>query len=288
MKDWWDDRPVFSAADKGSRITGLAPGESPGHVTTRLAILGALCFVAWTAASLLGTSWLCNASSAPGETCAVDFPSGVRLLWRIVATVVVAYVLLHFSLVFGEEARQRLGQSRAAGLLVGSALLAGVAVGAGFSVVTGFSVDPSGTLRRTLDFRIGTEAYAISAALALVAVLWWILVLGRLPAALVAARERQTTIERLRRDGHRYAGTVKLGRIVFWLGQSPELDVTIAYDSPAGAHEIKARMRTSPDRVPADGSKVVVFDDLRGDLHIELDRDATPSFEPSESYTASE
>ncbi|MFD7158851.1 hypothetical protein ACFV9C_29925 [Kribbella sp. NPDC059898] len=288
MKDWWDDRPVFSTTDHGARITGLARGESPGRVTTRLAVLGALCFVAWGAASLLGTSWLCNASSAPGETCAVGFPSGVRLLWRILATVVVAYVLLHFSLAFGEEARQRLGQSRAAGLLVGSALPAGIAVGAGASVVTGFSADPSGTLRRTLDFRIGTEAYAISAALALIAVLWWIFVLARLPGALVAAGERQATIERLRRDGHRYAGTVQLGRIVFWLGQSPELEVTIAYDSPAGAHQIKARMRTSPDRVPANGSRVVVLDDLRGDVHVELDPDTTPSFAPAERYTASE
>ncbi|WP_427895819.1 hypothetical protein ACQHIV_18155 [Kribbella sp. GL6] len=288
MKDWWDDRPVFSTTDKGARITGLAPGESPGHVTGRLAILAALCFAGWVAASLLGTSWLCNASSAPGETCAVDLPGGVRLLWRILATVAAAYFLLHFSLSFGEQARQRLGQSRAAGLLVGSALLAGIAAGAGFSVVTGFSVDPSETLRRTLDFRVGTEAYAISAAIALVAVLWWIFVLGRLPAALVAARERQATIERLRRDGRRYAGTVTLGRIVFWLGQSPELEVTIAYDSPAGAHEIAARMRTSPDRVPANGSKVVVLDDLRGDLHIELDRDGGPSFEPAERYRASE
>ncbi|MGZ0147455.1 hypothetical protein ACXJJ3_10320 [Kribbella sp. WER1] len=288
MKDWWDDRPVFSTTDKGARITGLAPGESPGHVTTRLMLLGVLCFAAWGAASLLGTSWLCNASSAPAETCAVNLPSGVRLLWRILGTVVVAYVLLHFSLAFGEEARQRLGQSRAAGLLVGSALLAGVAVGSGWSVATGFSVDPSGTLRRTLDFRIGTEAYAVSAALAIVAVLWWILVAGRLPAALVAARERQATIERLRRDGRRYGGTVKLGRIVFWFGQSPELEVTIAYDSPAGAHEIPARMRTSPDRVPADGSKVVVLDDLRGDLYVELDPGATPTYAPAERYTASE
>ncbi|HWD77465.1 MAG TPA: hypothetical protein VG497_01230 [Kribbella sp.] len=288
MRDWWDDRPVFSASEKGSRITGLAHGESPGHVTTRLVTLGGVCFVAWGAASLLGTSWLCNASSAPRETCAVEFPSGVPLFWRIAATVVAAYLLLSFSLVFGEQARERLGQSRAAGLLVGSALLAGIAVGAAFSTVTGFSVDPSGTLRRTLDFRIGTEAYAISAALALVAVLWWMLVLARLPAALVTARERQLTIERLRRDGHRYTGTVTLGRIVFWLGQSPELEVTIAYDSPAGAHEIAARMRTSPDRVPTNGSKVVVLDDLRGDVHIELDPEATPSFEPSGRYTAAE
>ncbi|GAA3127537.1 hypothetical protein JOF29_007492 [Kribbella aluminosa] len=160
-------------------------------------------------------------------------------------------------------------------------------VGAGLSVVTGFSVDP-GTLQRTRDFRIGTEAYAISAALALVAVVRWIFVVGRLPSALVQAREQQATIDRLRRDGHRYAGIVKLGCIVFWLGSSPELEVTIAYDSPAGAHEIKARMRTSPDRVPADGSRIVVFDDLRGDLHVELDLDATPSFEPEQRYTASD
>ncbi|MBP2356381.1 hypothetical protein JOF29_007491 [Kribbella aluminosa] len=65
MKDWWDDRPVFSTTAKGAHITGLAPGESPGHVTTGLTVLGALCFVAWGVASVLGTSWLCNATSAP-------------------------------------------------------------------------------------------------------------------------------------------------------------------------------------------------------------------------------
>jgi hypothetical protein len=113
-------------------------------------------------------------------------------------------------------------------------------------------------------------------------------VLVRLPGALLHARRTQATIERLRRDGRRYAGTVRLGRIVFWLGSNPELDVTIAYDSPAGSHEVRARMRTSPDRVPADGSRVVVFDDLRGVVHVELDLDAEPAFEPEARYAASE
>jgi hypothetical protein len=101
--------------------------------------------------------------------------------------------------------------------------------------------------------------------------LWFVTVVARLPSALLHARQRQATIERLRRDGHRYTGQVKLGRVVLWLGNNPELEVTIAYDSPAGSHEIQARMRTSADRVPADGSRVVVFDDLRGVVHVELD-----------------
>ncbi|HZX02709.1 hypothetical protein [Kribbella sp.] len=288
MKDWWDQRPVFSTTDKGGRITGLAPGESPGQVTPRLVTSAAVCFGAWGAASSLGTSWLCNASSAPAETCAVDLPSGVPVIWRVVATVVVAYLLLTLTLNFGEQARQRLGQRRAASLVRATAVLAGIAAGAGFSVVTGFAPDRAGTLQRTLDGRIGTEAYALSAALTLIAAVWWVTVVGRLPSALVHAQQRQATIERLRRDGRRYAGTVRLGGIVFWLGNSPELNVTIAYDSPAGTHELAARMRTSPDRVPADGSRVLVFDDLRGVVHVELDLDAAPTFEPEARCTPAE
>lgn len=51
---------------------------------------------------------------------------------------------------------------------------------------------------------------------------------------------------------------------------------------------IRARMRTSPDRVPADGSRVVVFTDLDGDIHIELDAVADTVFEPEQRYTAAE
>ncbi|WP_277876962.1 hypothetical protein [Kribbella rubisoli] len=40
--------------------------------------------------------------------------------------------------------------------------------------------------------------------------------------------------------------------------------------------------------MPADGSRVIVYDDLRGAVHIELDRDAGPTYEPEARYAASE
>lgn len=62
----------------------------------------------------------------------------------------------------------------------------------------------------------------------------------------------------------------------------------VTYDSPAGKREVRARMRTSPDRVPTDGSKVVVYTDLEGAIHIELDAFADTIFGPEQRYTAAE
>lgn len=286
--DWWDHRPVFSTTDKLSRITGLAPGERPGQVTPRLLVSVLLCFLGWGAVTLLGTSALCGTTSAPADTCAVAIPSHISKGWFIAAAVVVAYLLLAVTTDLTENARQRLGQRRAASLLRAAPLLAGMSVGASLSVATALAPDPSGVLRRTASGLIGTEAIAISAVVAVVTGVWCVTVVLRLPSALVHARQRQATIERLRRDGRRYAGQVELGRVVIWLGNNPELEVTVTYDSPAGSHRIQARMRTSPDRVPADGSRVVVFDDLRGVVHIELDLEAEPAFEPEARYAPSE
>ncbi|MEV6269649.1 hypothetical protein AB0L64_20950 [Kribbella sp. NPDC051936] len=44
--------------------------------------------------SLLGTSWLCGATSAPEDTCVVSLPGDVSLVWRILAVIVAGYLLL--------------------------------------------------------------------------------------------------------------------------------------------------------------------------------------------------
>ncbi|GAA2813546.1 hypothetical protein [Kribbella solani] len=287
-RDWWDHRPVFSTVDKGGRITGLAPSERPGRLTGRLLISSALCFIGWGIASLLGTSLLCGGTSAPAGSCAVDVPGDVPVVWAIVAAVVGGYLTLFVTTDVTEQARQRFGQRRAASFLRSAPLLAGLFAGAAISVVTALRIDTAETIRRTTQGLIGTEAIAISAALAVLAGLWWVAVMLRLPGALLHAYQRQTTIDRLRRDGRRYGGQVRLGDIVYWLGNNPELNVTIEYDSPAGHHQRRARMRTSPDRVPTDGSRVIVYDDLRGDVHVELDRAAGPVWAPEARYTPSE
>lgn len=126
--DWWDHRPVFSTTDKGFRLTGLAPGERPGQVTTRLLVSAALCFAGWGAVSLLGTSFLCGATSAPAGSCAVDVPGNLPTALVIAAALVGGYLVLFVTVDLSAQARQRFGQRRAAGLFRSVPLLAGMCV----------------------------------------------------------------------------------------------------------------------------------------------------------------
>jgi hypothetical protein len=279
--DWWDHRPAFSVSDKGSRITGLAPGRPAWHRAPHLLGAALLCFAAWAAVALLGSSVLCGGMS--GE-CLTDVGQG----WLIGGGVVLGYLALLTTVGLAERARERFGQRRAASLFYLTPLLAGITVGSGAGVALALGSGWREGTRRALDGVPGTEAVLVSAVVTVLAAVWGLVVAAQLPAALRHARQRQETIERLRRDGHRYAGTVRLGEVSFWLHNDPELDVTITYDSPAGRHEVAARMRSSTERVPKDGSKVVVLTDLRGAVHIELDPDVEHVFEPEERYPPSE
>lgn len=279
--DWWDHRPAFSVLDKGSRITGLAPGRPAWHRAPRLLVPALLCFTTWAAVALLGSSALCGGTS--GE-CLADVGQG----WLIGGVLVLGYLALLAAVDLAERARERFGQRRAAALFYLTPLLAGITVGSGAGAAAALGPSWPEGVRRALDGVPGTEAVLVSAVVAALAAVWGLSVVAQLPAALRHARKRQETIERLRRDGHRYAGTVRLGEVKFWLHNDPELDVTVTYDSPAGRHEVAARMRSSTERVPKDGSRVVVLTDLRGAVHVELDPDAEPEFEPEQRYAPSE
>jgi hypothetical protein len=61
-----------------------------------------------------------------------------------------------------------------------------------------------------------------------------------------SSRRQETVVERFRRDGRWYAGTVTLGDVRFWPGSNPEPDVVIVYQRPAGTQVLPGRMRTSP------------------------------------------
>jgi hypothetical protein len=275
---------MFSVPDKGSRITALTPGAAPGQVSTRLFFSALLSAVTWASAALVGSSVLCGASAAPSGVCLAPVGQG----WLIGGALVLCYVSAVLTVGVAERARDAFGQRRAASLFYLAPLLAGVILGSGIGAAVAVGPDAAEGVRQTLDGRLGTEAVAISAAVALLAAVWFLTVAARLPGALRHARRRQETIERLRRDGHRYAGRLRLGSVRFWLHSEPELDVTVTYDSPTGRHEVSARMRSSADRVPKDGSRVVVLTDLRGAVHIELDPAVEPVFEPEERYSPSE
>lgn len=201
---------------------------------------------------------------------------------------VLGYLAVHVTVGLGEHAQDQFGQRRASSLYYLAPLLAGITLGSGVGAAITVGPETAEGVRRALDGEPGTEAAFISAAVALLAAVWGLTVAARLPGALRHARRCQQTIERLRRDGRRYAGRLRLGGVRFWLHSDPELDVTVAYESPAGRHQVAARMRTTPARVPKDGSLVVVLSDLQGAVHIELDPAAEPVFEPEQRYTPSE
>lgn len=279
--DWWDHRPAFSVSDKGSRITGLAPGRPAWQRAPRLLWAALLCFVAWAAVALLGSSVFCGGTS---RECLADVGQG----WLIGGFIVLGYLALLATVGLAERARERFGQRRAASLFYLTPLLAGVTVGSGAGAAVALGSGWREGAQRALAGVPSTEAVLVSAVVAVLAAVWGLVVAAQLPAALRHARKRQETIERLRRDGRRYAGTVRLGEVRVWLHNDPELDVTVTYDSPAGRHEVAARMRSSTERVPKDGSRVVVLTDLQGAFHIELDPDVEQVFEPEERYSPSE
>ncbi|GAA2227793.1 hypothetical protein GCM10010413_24470 [Promicromonospora sukumoe] len=270
---------MFSATDKGSRITWLAPGRSPGRVMPRMWATALLCLVAWAAATLAGSSVLCAATSTE---CTVAVGQG----WLIGGALVLGYLAVLVTVNLGERAQDHLGQRRAASMFYLAPLLTGITVGAAVGADLALGADQR--LRQVLDGVPGTEAVLVSTVVAVLAGLWGVVVLVRLPGALRLARRRQEAIARLRREGQRYTGRLTLGRVSHWLHSDPELDVTVAYDSPGGRHEVAARMRTSPNRVPRNSSSMIVLTDLRGAVHLELDLDARPVYEPEERYTPSE
>jgi hypothetical protein len=276
---------MFSVPDKGSRITVLAPGRTPGRLSPRLLVSALLSAVVWTATALLSSSALCGGSTASAAAvCRVDVGQG----WLIGGVVVLGYLAVLSSVDLAERGREALGQRRASSLFYLTPLLAGIVLGSGAGAAVALGPDPADGVRRALDGALGTEAAAISAAVALLAAVWLLTVVARLPGALGHARKRQSTIERLRRDGHRYAGRLWLGGVRFWLHSDPELDVSVTYESPAGRREVSARMRSSPERVPKNGSQVIVLTDLAGAVHIELDPAVEPVFEPEKRYSPSE
>ncbi|MFD7025482.1 hypothetical protein [Promicromonospora sukumoe] len=277
--DVWEHRPMFSATDKGSRITWLAPGSSPGRVTPRMWTTALVCLVAWAAATLAGSSVLCGATST-------ECTEAVGQGWLIGGALVLGYLAVLVTVGLGERAQDHLGQRRAASMFYLAPLLTGISVGAAIGADLALGADQR--LRQVLDGVPGTEAVLVSAVVAVLAALWGVVVLVRLPGALRLARRRQETIARLRRDGRRHTGRLTLGRVSHWLHSDPELDVTVTYDSPDGQHEVAARMRTSPNRVPRNGSSMIVLTDLRGAVHVELDLDAGPVYEPEERYAPSE
>lgn len=275
--------PLFSTTDKGGRMTVLRPGRRVGRAAPLLPWLLA-------AAAL----WALTGSVPFGALLGLAPTPEISMLLGHQVTVGVAVVLLFVATgaTVGVYSRavEQFGQNRVAGLFATLAVTGGLAVGAGVLLLWMLASDPS----RPFDLEAIATSPTIPPEFGAVVgagfALWAAVALLRLLGSIAHARRRQADIERLRVKGSSFTGT--LTTVSFtncWLFDLPLFTVEVGYIVDGAPRVVSAHMRTSADRVPVVGSRMLVLTDDRGTTHVELDPSNGATFEPDvRKYAASE
>lgn len=277
-----DLTPAFSTTDRGSRMTLLPLGQPVGKVDAALAAQVILCGVTWALASSVPYAALLG--------LAPTVPLGLALgsLWAVVSALVVLYVAILLATRLHGRAKGVFGQSRSAGLLTTLAITGGLAVGGGSWALVSFAIEPA----PPFDIRNIATAPEIPRELGVlvggVFAAWALWTLARIPGAVRHARNRQQTIERLRTSGTRHQGVLsEVGFDHLWVFDQPFFTVCVTYDDGGEARAISARMRTTSDRVPVVGTRMIVRTD-GASCSVELDSSEPTVFEDEGRYRAPE
>lgn len=275
--------PVLSTTDRGARMTQLPAGQPAGRLSGDLVLRVVVCIVMWAIAS--SVLYVALLGLAPTPQIAQELGSP----WAVVAALAVGYLAIMQSVSIHEIAKSAFGQVRVAGLLATLTVTAGHAVGAAWWLYASFEADPLPPFDLDHIITASQIPRELGAVIGGVFAVWAIITLFRLPGALHHARARQQTLERLRRLGTRYEGV--LTDITFshlWVWDQPFFTVQVSYDVAGETRVVAARMRTSSDRVPVVGSRMVVLSDGHGSVSVDLDRAAETVFEPESRYRAPE
>lgn len=261
---WWDEGPIFSAQDRGGKITSLAPGERVRPFSLGLLVLMLFAAATWTVLVVL---WLprglqygrpaAMVDAAVGWTgTALLFGALLAMLVGTYATYAVAHRLFHQVGIAWVSAALP-----AAGGVFAGCWLDGIRV----SASVGEGVFPDGTIQ--LIF-MGV------AATALVGLLIW------MPFAIARALRRSRLITGLRQNGRRYEGeVVTIGRpdgTLLGLNQFRKGEV--AFDG--GRRRVEVAMATDHTRVPLPAFPVVVYTGLRDAIHVDPDPARPWNFDP--------
>ncbi|GBF75542.1 hypothetical protein PA598K_03959 [Paenibacillus sp. 598K] len=246
--------------------------------------------------------WLLTAGALWSLTGAVPFgallgmaPTATinRLLGHPV-TVGVAVLLLLVAIsttgTLYSRAMEQFGQTRVAGRLAALSVTGGLAAGAGALLLWMLTSDPSRPFDLEAIATSPTIPRELGAVVGACLALWAAITLLRLPGSIAHARQRQADIARLRVEGLSYAGT--LTAVTFthsWMRNDPLFKVEVSYTFDGAPRVVSAHMRTSAERVPLVGSRMIVLTDGRGVTHVELDLASGATFEPNvEKYAPSE
>ncbi|SDS75202.1 hypothetical protein SAMN05444162_2190 [Paenibacillaceae bacterium GAS479] len=273
--------PLLSTTDKNGRMTMLGPGRRIGRTAPMLPWL-------LTATAL----WALTSSVPFGALLGLAPTPAINILLGHPVTVGAALVLLFFAIVatgrLYSQALEQFGQTRVAGLFKTLVFAGGLAADAGVLLFWMLTSNPS----RPFDLEAIATSTTIPPELGAVVGFGFALLaafaLLRLPSSIAHARRRQADIRRLRLEGSSFTGTLTaLNFTNRWLFNLPMFTVEVSYivnDTPL---VISAHMRTSADRVPVVGSRMLVLTDFHGTTHVELDLSKGAVFEPDVSKYAS-
>ncbi|WP_240419978.1 hypothetical protein [Paenibacillus periandrae] len=266
--------PLFSTTDKGGRMTVLRPGRRVGRTAPLLPwLLAAAALWALTGSVPFGA--LLGLAPTPAISMLLGHPVTVGV------AVVLLFVAIGATIGVYSQAIEQFGQTRVAGLFARLAVTGGLAVSAGVLLLWTLTSDPS----RSFDF----EAIATSPTIPLEfgavvgagLALWAAIALLRLLGSIAHARRRQADIERLRVEGSSFTGTLTAVNFTnSWLFNFPVFTVEVGYIVDGAPRVVSAHMRTSADRVPVVGSRMLVLIDDGGTSHVELDPSNGATFEP--------
>jgi len=271
--------PLFSTTDRNGRMTALRPGSRVGRAAPLLP---------WLLAAV--ALWALTGSVPFGAILGLAPTPDIGMFLGDPITVGVAAVLLLVAIGAAggvySRAIEQFGQTRVAGLFATLAVAGGLFASAGVLLLWTLTRNPSRPLdlealatSPTIPPELGALVGAGFALLAVFALL-------RLPGSIAHARRRQADIARLRAEGSSFNGT--LAAVNFtnsWLFNLPIFTVKVSYAVDGAPRVVSAHMRTSADRVPVVGSRMLVLTDDRGTAHVELDPDGA-AFEPDASKFA--
>ncbi|WP_409340291.1 hypothetical protein [Paenibacillus sp. MBLB4367] len=275
--------PLFSTTDKNGRMTMLRPGRRIGRASPLMPCL-------LTAAAL----WALTGSMPFGALLGMAPTPAISMLLGHPVTVGVAVLLLFVAIgttggVYS-RAIEQFGQTKVAGLFATLAIAGGLAAVAGVLLLWTLTSDPS----RPFDLDAIATSPTIPPELGVVVgasfALWAAITLLLLPGSIAHARRRQADIERLRVEGSSCTGTLTAVNFTnSWLFNFPIFIIEVNYIVDGAPRVVSAHMRTSADRVPIVGSRMIVLTDDRGTIHMELDLASGAAFEPDvEKYAPSD
>lgn len=266
--------PLFSTTDKNGRMTTLLPGRRVGRAAPLLP---------WLLAA--ATLWALTGSVPYGALLGLAPTHAAGMFLGHPLSVAVAVVLLLLAIVatgtLYARAAEQFGQTRVAGQYGILAAAGGLAAVAGILLLWTLASDPA----RPFDLEAIATAPTIPPELGAVVgaafALWAVFALLRLPGSIAYARRRQADIERLRNEGSSFAGTLTAVNFTnTWLYNSPMFTVDVSYSVDGVTRIVPAHMRTSAERVPVVGSRMLVLADDRGTVHVELDSSHETTFDP--------